>query len=688
MMTTLLDRWGYPITTLPAPAAEKDAVGPGVAMFNWGSPIGLFAKSPQKAMREAQALYHSNPWVHAAESTVTRLAVGLPWHIEDENDEETEGEPAGDVKVATDLLEKPQANADVGRKMTRRSLWSITSRHVGLCGMGYWYLDQMDAYAGIPLSLLYVNPARVWPAEDDAGNLTGWILDPKDEAGRGGTPLTLKELLPFYLDEPDAGHLGTGLVEVAALKARITTLADMHAAYLLSTGGRLAGIVSPKEGSIPDDKFQALVREFRNLVEAPDAAKRTTILQGPVDFTQTAANPSEMNLLDLSKMNRDDIFAIWGVPASQAGVTGGAIGLNSGETRKYEEQILMQGAVHDRVVIMQETIQYGLLDRWQKLGTTIDLEIEEPKFNDDAPAYEMASKARELPLTNRERRDLIGLAPFGIPEIDEAVWLPVGLTEAYPGGPNTAPEPAPPPALLPPPFPPAEGEEVKSKLGSMITAAHDRYAKRAEADLQRTINGILEEQRAEISRKVARNDPGRLKDERSWWDEAKWTKRLTDALAAHYAKTYETVREVIPDVIGRAAKPAKGRSDDVNADQVREIVAAMMAEKARNEPVGVQPSATISTPIYLTAMMPAQEPPNVTITNEVPVPVVNMEAAKAADVTVNVAAADPAPPPSVVVNIPETKAAEIVNVRIVDQPGVRKTVKRDQAGKITEVIEN
>ena len=121
-----------------AVVAEKTATGPGVAMFNWGSPIGLFAHSPQKAMREAQMAYHSNPWIHSAESTVTRRVVGLPWHIEDENDEETEGEPTGNVKVATDLLEKPQANADVGRKMTRRSLWSITSRHVGLCGMANW----------------------------------------------------------------------------------------------------------------------------------------------------------------------------------------------------------------------------------------------------------------------------------------------------------------------------------------------------------------------------------------------------------------------------------------------------------------------------------------------------------------------------------------------------------------------
>lgn len=557
-----------------ATVIPKAETGPGVAMFGWSTPIGaMFGRqSPQRMMKEAQLLYHTNPWVRAAESTVTRRVVGLPWHLEDENNEESEGEPTGQMKVATDLLEQPQANVTVGRKMTRRGLWSITSRHVGLCGMAYWYLDQRDGFAGIPLSILYVNPARMWPAEDDAGNLTGWFLDPKDEHGRGGTPLQLDEVIAFYLDEPDSGNLGTGLVEVASLKAQITTLADRHAAYILATGGRLAGIVSPKEGSIPDDKFQALVREFRNLVEAPDAAKRTTILQGPVDFTPTAANPAELNLLDLSKMNRDDIFGIWGFSSGMAGIPSPA-GLNSGDRPKWDEQILMQGPVHDRVEALREPIQYQLLDRWQKIGTTIDLEIEEPTFEDKAPAYEIAAKAREVPLTNKERRELVGLDPFGVPEIDEAVWLPVALTEAYPGGPKGptgAPEPAPvPPALAPfagqQPAPPAsepmmpmQPAEQKGRIGSALTAAHARYVKRAQASLQKAIAAVLGEQRAEIAGRVERNAAHlakRPKDTASWWDGAKWDKRLMDVLRPHYVRTYEQVGKLVPTVLTGKAEP-------------------------------------------------------------------------------------------------------------------------------------
>ena len=537
----------------------KAATGPGVAMIQFGNPLSSFSRTPQKLMREAQALYHSNPWIASAERTVTRRVASMPWHLEDESDEEIEDGTTGPASVVRTLLERPQANlANVGRKMTRRELWSITSRHLGLCGMAYWYLDQPDAAYKFPLGIMYVNPARVWTAEDAAGNLIGWVLDPKDDTGRGGVPLDLHELLPFYLDPPDFGHYATGLVEAAGLKAKITDYADRHAAFVLATGGRMAGIVAPKAGILNEDQFAKLVREFRNVAEAPDAAKRLTILEGPVDYTQTAATPGELALIDLSKMNRDDIFAVWGVPPSIAGIPAPA-GLNSGDSRKIDEATLMQGAVHDRIVSMQETIQYGLLDR---LPFKVELEIEEPSFDDELPAYEIAAKARELPLTNAERRELVGLDPFGKPEIDNAVWLPVGLTEAFTGGPDgpaPAPEPVIPPALAPftgqPEQPPVE-EEPPAKAAP-LARLRTKLDKVNIPAMERAVATVLEEQRDEIAewiRAHAGHVQANPKDTR-WWNAKKWDKRLADAVAPFYARTAEAVHAGVGATMPKKADP-------------------------------------------------------------------------------------------------------------------------------------
>jgi hypothetical protein len=255
-----------------AQVMPKAATGVGVGFYGPGSsPLMDYGKSPQKFMLRAQNAYRTNAWVGAAEAVVTRKTCGLPWHFEDpEGDEYEDDDPK--LAVITDLL----ANLTMGgRKLSWYDFESILSRHVGLCGMGYVYLDQMEAVGKTPLGLVYVNPARVWPAEDERGNLTGWVLDAQDASGRGGTPYSIEELIPFYLDQPDFGHIGIGLYERLMLKAQVAQLADQHAAYVIGTGGRIAGIVSPKEGTIPDEAFKTIVQQFRNVNDAPDAAKRT-----------------------------------------------------------------------------------------------------------------------------------------------------------------------------------------------------------------------------------------------------------------------------------------------------------------------------------------------------------------------------------------------------------------------------
>lgn len=561
--------------------ARKAESGPGVAMIEYGQPYRLSReKVPQRLMREAQLAYHLNGWIKLAESTVTRRVAGMPWHLEDDLGTEIPDDlRTGPPAVLRDLLEKPQARSQVKQPgcASWRSLISLTSRHLGLCGMAYWYLDQREALTGFPLSILYINPARVYPGEDAAGNLQGWILDPSgfDARGKpsGGTPLTLNEVLPFYLDPPDAGNIGTGIYEAAILKAQITHLADQHAAYVLGTGGRIAGILSPKAGALDPKQFADLEREFRNVNEAPDAAKRTTILSGPVDWNPTAAAPDDLNLIELSSMNRDDILAQWGVPPSQAAIPAAA-GLNAGETRKYDEATLMQGSVHDRIRAIHEGLQYGLLDA---LSPRLDLVFEEPEFDDRTPLFELAAKARDLPLRNKERRELIGLAPFGedgTPDPrDEEVWLPVQLTVAYEAS-GLAPEPEPvPPALLPfqgPPTnepPPVEGDAAGERVAGKASLPRSRFAdsmhrsltklrtnveKQSVPRMSSSVEDVLAEQRAEIIARIRANaahvvaHPG---DDDVWWNGAKWDRKLRAALAPEQVRVAENVSSHIGDVL-------------------------------------------------------------------------------------------------------------------------------------------
>lgn len=509
-------------------------------------PISELRRSPLKIMREAQALYWTNPWIGSAEDAVTRQVAGRPWHVEDDQDtvDDDSGNPA--MRAIMDLLEKPQAALPEDERQIGYETWTdmiaITSRHMGLCSVGYWYLDQVDRY-GIPLAILYVNPARLFPVVTRLGRLTGYILDPQDDQGRGGTPLLRNQILPFFLRPPDFGALPKGLVERAALKAGITSMADRHAMDTLGTGGRIAGLVSPKEGYIDDpERFLQLERDFRSVNESPDAAKRMTIIRGPVDFHQTAADPDKLQLIDLSKMNRDDIFAIWGVPPTQAGVPGPG-GLNSGETRKYDYQTLMQGPVHDRVNVIRSTIQLKLLDRWNAVGLKPQLDIEEPDFDDDSVPYALAEKASGQPLTANERRSILKLDPLpdygpdGSP-LGLAIILPTTLSTFGQGGEPGAPEGNPFGKSKPIPQP-TIGTGYPSPAPIVAKAGPFRRDAKVIPAIKTSVASVLSAQKAAVAAKVrARGVP---KKPESVWDTPGENARLAKALRPHMAGIAQAV---------------------------------------------------------------------------------------------------------------------------------------------------
>ena len=55
------------------------------------------------------------------------------------------------------------------------------------------------------------------------------------------------------------------------------------------------------------------------------------------------------------------------------------IDLNSGETKGFDEAVFYQGAVHDRVLILTETIQFQVLDRIAASGgPKLQLIVDEP----------------------------------------------------------------------------------------------------------------------------------------------------------------------------------------------------------------------------------------------------------------------------------------------------------------------
>jgi hypothetical protein len=394
-------------------------------MVSHGYPLLATLNDPASRAATALAAYKWSPYIRQAERAIKSRLATIPWWLEDGDGERITDESRPELVAIRDRIETPYkpdpGDGESPSPKTRAGLWDLTFRHMGLAGVGFWFLDGINALGGTPLQTLYISPQRLTPDLDDAGRLTGWWLDYRRTFQRA-VHFDLNEIVPFYLEPADDGFLPTGLVDTALAKAELARIGDRHGAGVMSSGGRRAGIYSPTgEGSMPDEVFEALKRDLRAIVEMPDAAKRSMILKGPVGFTPTDQPVDDLQLLDIMAMARDDILALWGVPKSQVGYERpGGIG-DSSEDKDYE--MMWHGSLGPRLRSFGETFQTQYLDRYQRIGITLTIHFDIPEFDDESPLYEMAQKAEAVPMIAKERRAILRLEPFG-DERDEVMWMP------------------------------------------------------------------------------------------------------------------------------------------------------------------------------------------------------------------------------------------------------------------------
>lgn len=614
-------------------------LGPGAGPLMTEYHISSFLpRDPREKMKSAWNLGQSVAYVFASERVIAGKLSTVPWHLEDPDGETIDDEyPDARAREAFTLLEKPMANVElreVGIRRSRRQIWELTGRHIGLCGNSAWMLDQMDGF-GIPRAILYIRPDRLSPDLAQDKVLMGWRLDAGSINNREGTPLDLMEVMLFHLQAPNEGFFSTGLVEAALIKANLNGAIDKHFAQVIAGGGRLSGIIAPKEGAITDDNtYSQMVNDWRNVTEQPESARRAQIVRAPVEFIKTVNTPQEMSLIELMGRNRDDLLALWGVPYSQVGGSPAA-GMNGGEARDSDKAALWENAVMPRLEEMREQIQLTLLDRWEAyISWAPTLVIDYPDLESTNSKYAKAQQSSTIPMRNWERRGLIGLDPFGPGVIgttgaplDDEIWVPLTIQPltAAPEGSYTPPEPEPEPVpdeetveeeeIEDGVETESEAAEVAKKARSLIAAStklRTRIQEKIGPAVATSVAKVLAEQKQDVIAKVTAKWDAIVKkpnDVTAWWKnsgpggKSPWDTKMADALRPSLSAVASAVSTNIQEtvapkqkaslaataVVDRVLRSGAGRVRGINEttrDGVRTIIAQGVKEGLSPAAVG------------------------------------------------------------------------------------------------------
>jgi len=575
-------------------APVKAASGPGVQALINDRPLYVLGNDPRKRM-EAYLKAYKVGWFYKAESKISNDIACLKVHVSPEN---SMGDNEAEV-IEPDLFVPWETLDPIGQFLrlmerpnpyqTGRQLRQKTQIRIDMAGCAFWYLESPDALYGLPTAIYGISPSRMSPSYDERGRLVGWIVD-HDKPG-GGVPFEPKEILQFVTGTADDDVYGVGVVEAVYAEVPLTNLMATHTANVLETGGRLAGMLWPKERTLDQAEFEDAQRAWRSTISNGQAAKRLLLFPEPMEYSQGASTPAEIGIPELAQLNRDNILTAFPVDPVQLGVPAPA-GLNSGETRRYQRQAYWEGTIHPRVEMLEETIQVGLLSRYERaVGYTLDFEIEEPNLDDASTLLEKSGAMSALVSLGFDAGEVaaaVGLDHIKFngtpaPVVPDEQSLSVRINDTSRRDTTQTTQTM------------AKAEQLLAQREAVLSPATLRAIG--------TIRSFLRDQMERVVNRIRETLPAskaaRRKAEPDWFDESAEAEALKETLRTIYLDVGKGALQVVSDRVERFVQPdfIKSVLDDLLANGGERIVditertrAALVAEVAE----GVQRGYSIS----------------------------------------------------------------------------------------------
>src|SRR5690625_3402223 len=308
---------------------------------------------PVRSKRQALACYAG--WVQAAASTLAQDVRAAPWDLW-----RRKGKAKAQwERVAHDEL--PPLLRPPNGLQSWSDLIALTQLHLERTGEAQWHLLREGGQErGRLLGLEILHPHWVTEPllEEGGARLAGWRVE---VPGRAALKLAAAEVIFLRYPHPLEPLRGASPVEAFALSHDMDTYARAYGAALLKNRATPELVITSEEELTPE---QAELLRERWLDRYRDPANGPAVLGRGGKVQQLGFNLKDLAFLELAQLSRDQIFAVYKVPASKVGLTTDVNRANA----EAADATYRRNAILPRLRRLEEAVNLQLLPALERAG--------------------------------------------------------------------------------------------------------------------------------------------------------------------------------------------------------------------------------------------------------------------------------------------------------------------------------
>lgn len=360
-----------------------------------------------------QALYETQPWVHA---TVNRLARGLgrlplPIYIDGGADGERTRVRSGPL---FDLVRRPWTTRTGGAIQDGNTVLLVQALVTNMLVAGFnvfvkGYTDDSGRRRPYPVSLMPSSPWAWWPVFE-GGKLVYW----NHASARGNVPFLPDEV--WVVAPWGMGQGGMPRSPMAALRSTLMAEDAIQRAVIqrFEKGSRPVGFIAVK-GELTPEQMKARREQLNEVYSGVDNFYRMGLLDNDASFHPMGQTFVESELISLRKLNREEVASVLNVPQPSVGI------LDRATFSNVSEQHLMEymDTYGPPAVLIEESFGVQVIDQEPAFqGMYAEFNFKEVLRGDPMKELDILTRAAGGPvLTLNEARATQNLPP--LPNGDE-----------------------------------------------------------------------------------------------------------------------------------------------------------------------------------------------------------------------------------------------------------------------------